>query len=191
MTFKKRSETEEKQTKGTEECSKTKKYSLWVYVTVMFCVVVAVILLSYFMQERNARQIDELTETHGQISAQALGTIERLQDEKEALIEENAALNEELASLGLKYDEDMQELREAWASDVGNVEDTMKTDYNELLQQYGTVRALFDAYMYFEKGDLENAAARLSLVTTTLDSLPGEYIIIYTQLLNELNGGEG
>jgi len=76
------------------------RYSVSVYVSIFFAVVVCVVLLSYFMQQRSsAEALENLTAQHNQFSISALQKIEELQDANVAYAEQIGALEAQVSAL--------------------------------------------------------------------------------------------
>ena len=72
----------------TEESKK--KYSVGGYVILLFAVVLVLVVMSYFVQQRNHTiTLDSLLEQQDNVTSQAFANIEKLQDSNVQLMEEN------------------------------------------------------------------------------------------------------
>lgn len=65
-----------------------REISVIIYTTVLFVVALALILLSYQIQQRANNTITDITEQHGEVTAQALRNIEELQKQNQTLSRE-------------------------------------------------------------------------------------------------------
>jgi peptidoglycan hydrolase CwlO-like protein len=111
------------------------KKAVFIYGATLLAVVLFFILLSYFIQQRNNSQITTLLEKN----ATAQQNLENLQNANLQLQTQNDKytvtiedLENKIAALELQIDG----VRQTWAEDVKNVEDTYKAQYNELLIKY-------------------------------------------------------
>ena len=168
--------------KSTEKAQP--KYSVSVYIIILFAVVMLVILLSYLVQQRNnAETIDNLSEQHGIFSSQALENIENLQNKNIELIDAVTEKDEHIEEL----EDEIEKLRKDWADDVKNVEDTMKSDYNELLQEYNAVKAVLDAKIALESGNETLAREKIGMAESSKNLLDGEYLAELERLKGQLS----
>jgi len=160
------------------------KYSVSVYIIILFAVVMLVILLSYLVQQRNSDQtIDNLSEQHGIFASQALENIENLQNKNIELIDAVAEKDKRIEEL----EDEIEKLRQSWADDVKNVEDTMKSDYNELSQEYHAVKAVLDAKIALESGNETTAREKLELAEAVKDRLDEPYLAELERLKSQLS----
>ena len=146
--------------KSADEGRKTKKgekYSVAVYVVIMATVFTALILLSYFISQRNANQvIQNINQQHTQVQTKALDNIEALQD-----------ANMKLTEMVREYDEEISEL-EAETELMRGETDSAIEKAEELEKELNSLKGekeLRDELVSFAaaviSGDLETAS-RLS-----------------------------
>ena len=154
---------------------KRPKYSVTLYVTIMFVVVILLILLSYFIQQRNSKTIQDLTTQHSEFSIEALQNIENLQNQNIELMERVEELEKELS-----------DVREDWAEDVKQVEDQLKEDYNTILLQYKAMCDLVDLEMALEDGNKTLAKEKANAIEAVKDLLSQEYLERYEALAKKI-----
>jgi predicted nuclease with TOPRIM domain len=187
--LKKRSEGADDNTKEENlESDKPKKYSLKAYIIIMFTVMILLILLSYFIQQRNSETIDSLNQQHSEFSISALENIERLQTENEQL---KKTVDEQTDELSDKNDEidklegELADVRQEWSDDVKSVEDTMKADYNGLKLKYDSLTALVMMQQAVNDGDYEKAAEYMALIQE--EDLDEDALDIFGKLKSKIN----
>ncbi|NCB52483.1 MAG: hypothetical protein EOM54_11495 [Clostridia bacterium] len=114
------------------------KYSVFMYITVMFSVVVCLILLSYFIQQRNnSETIESLTQQHAEFSSTALEKIENLQNTNIALIEKADKYESRISDLEEEERVLRQQLTDSAASRA-----TLQSDYDTLQLKYNAISDL-------------------------------------------------
>jgi predicted RNase H-like nuclease (RuvC/YqgF family) len=178
-----------------ENGKKTEKtFSVKMYMITMFIFVVLIILLSYFVQQRDhSKMITTLTEQHSEFSVQALENIEDLQQKTLQLTEENrelsdrAAENEERIS---ELENELSETKDAWAQDVKDVTDALKAEINRLELENEAKSRLIDMEIALKSRDKEAAQAAAELIEPVKDLLSEEYLEEYNELLKKLGLGE-
>ena len=146
------------------------------YVITLFFVVAVLIMLSYFVQQRSSyRAIDTITEQHDKFSTQALRNIEDLQNKNFALIDELEEKEERIEAL----EDELEQTKLDWAAGVKQTEDTLKSDYNELLLKQQATQYMLELEMALEKNDQTTAKDKFALlqpISGRLDeSLRAEY----------------
>lgn len=150
---------------------KQKKYSVAIYVSVMFVFVVLLIVLSYLIQQRDTqRTISDITEQHSDFSIEALRNIDALQKDNISLRSEVETLEEEIAVLQESIDEHETEYAE------------LEAEHTELLETQAILIFLIDGFSAASAGNLDSAkdaAWKLGQMENTL----GEYTERYNELL--------
>lgn len=130
--------------------SRKREISVIIYTVVLFVVALALILLSYKIQQRANNAITDITEQHGEVTAQALRNIEELQKQNMALTQE---LNDAKDSL-----KDAQRELEDLRGDLESAQEEKKAlnaQFNELTLKMEELEKRAEA-----------ASTLLSLVTT-------------------------
>ncbi len=153
----------EKQETSSEKPAEKKKgrsrYSATLYVTIMFLVVVLLIFLSYFVQQRNSKALEDLVSQHSEFSIEAMQNIEELQSKNIELMKEVKELESELS--------DMQE--------------------GDLAEDYKAVCNLLDMEIAIENGDNKLAKEKAELIEPIKDTLEEDYLEKYEQLVKKIN----
>lgn len=152
------------------------KYSVTMYVTILFAAVLVVILLSYFIQLRNnSETISTITQQHKEFSSQALDNIEELQNKNMQLAEDNEKNVEEISSLNDQIDSLTEE-------------NSAKTEENESLQRENSaIKALMDLQIAIDKGDTATAKNLVSKLNKEKSNLSAEYQAKFQELQQILN----
>jgi len=142
-------ETKEKKEKQSET-------AVWRYIISLFIVVVIVMVLSYFVQQRhNNSAITALTEQHSEFTIQAMQNIERLQTSNEDLtrrLEDSEAKERELEAR-LEEALAQQELAQQAAAEAAAA---AESQLNEQRMKTEALAKLLELYMAAQD---ENAAA--------------------------------
>lgn len=156
---------------------KESRHALMVYSVVLFVFVMAIMMLSYFAQQRISNAaISDLTEQHSEFSIQALENIEALQKKNEELTEKLEQAQNRIGQLEVA----VEQTKLDWAEDVNNVEDTLKTDVNNEMLRREAVEKLLELYIAVENGgDVETALAAMEPLA---DKLDGAYTELYKSI---------
>ncbi len=106
---------------------KKREVSVIIYTLVLFVVALALILLSYKIQQRANTTLSDITEQHGEVTAQALRNIEELQQKNLELTQELNDARDELRDAQRR----MEEL-EASAGELKEERDALNAQIKEL-----------------------------------------------------------
>ena len=147
------------------------KYSVKTYVLILFSVVILLIALSYFIQQRN---FQNLSEQHSAFSNQALQNIDNLQKQNMALVEENEDLQDQIEAL------------QAAAERAKAAADKQEADYAELEGKYQAVTALSQLQAAAEAGDSEAAAQAFEALKPLEQHLTEEQTALLQKLADKL-----
>ena len=156
--------------------------SVTIYISILFAAVLILILISYFIQQRNsAKAISDLTQSHSQFSSQAMENIEELQDA-------NLAYAVQVQELQDQVEELQQELTAAQEETASAQEknDALTERLNETSLQYDTLCALLEMQAAVEAGDNETALAKSRIVEAAVSYLSDEHTALYEELLKEI-----
>ena len=155
-----------------------KKYSVFIYIAIMFVVAVAMILVSHFINERNNAIIDSLAEQHSEFSVEALQQIETLQAENVALMEQIDQMELERYSL-------MDELALAQQNEANAEEsaEDAKEQAEEYENQYKAITYLLGLQVSVEKEDMNAAKARVAQLEDYKKYLSPEHKELYEDIL--------
>jgi len=149
------------------------KYSVFLYVSIMFTVVICIILLSYFVQQRNnSETIETLTEQHTQFSTSALQKIENLQNTNLTLTEKTAEQEETIARL--EEELDAAEEKIAGLETAASERDTLQKKYDalaDLLRLDAAIAANDRDRAQELRTSLETRRADLGELTVMLDAM--------------------
>lgn len=146
------------------------KYSVMMYVSVLFTVVIFIILLSYFAQQRSSsRTIESITRQHAQFSTSALERIENLQDSNIALIEKVDEYENALSDL-----EEVRADLERRLADAEESEEALRTEFDALQKKYGAVSDLMRLEAAISARDMDKAAEIAKALEAQKDYL-GEF----------------
>ncbi|MGE4484356.1 MAG: hypothetical protein AB7C97_04465 [Oscillospiraceae bacterium] len=157
------------------------KYSVFMYITVMFTVVVCLILLSYFIQQRNnSETIASLTQQHAEFSTTALQKIENLQDTNIELVEKVDKYENQLSDLKQENTATKQLLTDTEAR-----EEILQSDYNTLQLRYNAISDLMRLEAAITARDMDKAAELAELLEAQKDYL-GEFSIKFDTLKAKL-----
>ena len=92
--------------KPTPPVEKNKPSSVYIYLVVLFGAAFLMLLLAYFVQQRNnAAELDNLRSTTTASREELLEEIQRLEEENEALQKEQQTLESQLLDLQERYDD--------------------------------------------------------------------------------------
>ena len=173
--------------------SRKREISVIVYTTVRFVVALALILLSYKIQQRANSTISDLTEQHGEVTAQALRNIEELQKQNQELTQELEEARDGLEDAQREL-EDAREAAEALQGDLETAREEKKTLNAQISEQElkmeelekraeaaSTLLALVSAEDQKERSELFSQMARLS------QYLDEAGTAIYNSLIDEMN----
>ena len=156
-----------------EESGGKKKYSVGAYMCLLFAVVLVLVVMSYFVQQRNHTiTLDSLLEQQDNVTSQAFANIEKLQDTNIQLMEENEALSEEV--------EELKEQAEALESEKAALESAKNDAENELY----ALKELYKLQKAIDSGDIEAAEKQVTAVKKS--ALSGDYKAKFDALCNEL-----
>ena len=173
----------EEENSGKKDKKPGKRYSVYVYGCIMLIAIVAVILLSYFMQERSSRTISSLTEQHNEFSIAALQNIEDLQSKNILLQEQVSQLEEERDALT----EEINEKEKEWKEQKIKTETENSAEYEKLQEKFDVIKNLLDMKLDVEKGDTAAASARAAQIEPKKSLLNDEYASLYQELLKTLD----
>lgn len=115
---------------GNARKEKSRK-AVYIYIATLFGVVLIFILLSYFVQLRNNSEISTLYEKN----ATAQQNIENLQSTNLQLQTDNDSYKEKISEL----QDQINDLKLQWESDVQTIMEQDKAKYNELLSKYNAL----------------------------------------------------
>ena len=139
------------------KAKKGEKYSAAVYVVIMAVVFTALILLSYFISQRNANQmIQDINQQHTQVQTKALDNIEALQDANMKLTEMVREYDEEISDM----EAEVEQMRSETDSAIEKAEELEK-ELNSLKGEKELRDELVSFAAAVISGDLETAS-RLS-----------------------------
>lgn len=137
--FKKKSSDEAVSAENREEGQKktsAEKYSVTVYVVIMAIAFTCLILLSYFISQRNANQmIQDMNQQHTQVQTKALDNIEALQDANMKLTEMVQEYDERITELESQNEEQEKELSDASAKNESIKEELEQNETERKLQE--------------------------------------------------------
>lgn len=177
----KRSDVEPKDTPGqdvprestvSDDSRKQTKHDVFVYATVMFGVFVLLILLSYFIQQRNSsKTISNITEQHGRFSTQALENIEALQNKNIELAEDLGVAKTRIEEL----EKEKEKARQQYEDDLRETEEKLKAEYNEIKGKMQALEYLIDAEIALRYGDNAAAREKIRLLESVAASLDDAY----------------
>ena len=198
MKFEKRSEApSEAQTNPQEEPPKSvakREASVLIYTVVLFVAAIALIALSYMIQQRNTNNtISNLTEQHGEIQSQALRNIEELQNTNLALKDENEQLREQQGELEREIEEMTERLetlenqQKELEKDQGALRQEKETLEKNLEEQEKRVEAIGKLLALIHEGPSEEGMAELEALAPYLDE---PYRTYYQDLVEMMNGEE-
>lgn len=144
----------------TEESKK--KYPVGGYVILLFAVVIVLVLMSYFVQQRNHTiTLDSLLEQQDNVTSQAFANIEKLQDSNVQLMEENEALSEEIEDLKEQIEELSKEKK------------TLESANTAAEQELAALKELMGLQSAIDSGDIAAAESKVEAVKNS--ALPQEY----------------
>ena len=150
-----------------------KKYSVGAYMCLLFAVVLVLVVMSYFVQQRNHTiTLDSLLEQQDNVTSQAFANIEKLQDTNIQLMEENEALSNEV--------EDLKEKVSTLESEKEAIESAKTNAEAEL----SALKELYKLQTAIDSGDIENAEKQAAAVKEI--ALPQNYKEKFDALCNEL-----
>ena len=165
-----------------EKSREGQKYSVFLYISIMFTVVVCMILLSYFIQLRNnSETIASLTQQHAAFSSSALQRIENLQDTNVELIEKVDKYENQLSDLEAERSANLQQL-----SDVQAREAALQSEYSTLQMKYNAISDLMRLEAAITARDMDKAAELAESLETQKDYL-GEFSVKFDTLKAKLN----
>lgn len=138
----------------------------------MFGVFVLLILLSYFIQQRNSsKTISSITEQHGKFSTQALENIEALQNKNIELVEELGIAKTRIEEL----EKENGKARQQYTDDLRETEKKLKAEYNGLTSKMQALEYLIDAEIALRQGDNAAAIEKIRLLESVAASLDDAY----------------
>lgn len=147
------------------------------YVTVFFVIVMAVLLLSYFIQQRqSADTIDSLTAKHSEFSIQAMENIEKLQDTNREL---TAELEDEQAKVAALEDE-LSDEKAKFESEKAALTESCNSAVNTAQMRRQAAERLLDLYMAQQSG--ADMTAALAAMEPYGEYLDGAYAELYESI---------
>lgn len=170
-------EKEPNQTAPDGEKPARSKNALLRYLTILFAVAFALVLLSYLIQMRNMNTtVSELNKT----SSSALSNAERLQDTNQALMAENDALGEQVDALESQVDalQDQLDAATAEAGDAkaaGAQSEARAAELEEALSaQRETYERTLAAYELLARASAACGAGDLAALRESMAALEGQ-----------------
>jgi TolA-binding protein len=173
---------DQKEEKISKKKRITETYSVPMYVTVMFAVFIVLILLSYFISQRNSNQvITDLNTEHSKVQSQALENIEELQDTNLALTEQVGEYEERMSQLEEEVAQLQQQLTEN-QEDLEKLETTQK-NLSDTQAKYSALHALFEYVQALENGSDAEITAKATKIEAQKSALDEETRAYYDQLV--------
>ena len=174
--------------KARKKSKMTETYSVPMYVTVMFAVFIVLILLSYFISQRNSNQtISSMSTEHSKVQAQALENIEELQETNLALTEKVGEYEERISQLEKEMEDLQGELESAQAD-----QKKYQAAQESLTQQekkYAALHALFEYAQAIESGTDTEITSTSIKVEAQKDALDAEMRSYYEALKTAQQAG--
>lgn len=166
--------------------SRKREISVIIYTTVLFIVALALILLSYKIQQRANNTLTDITEQHGEVTAQALRNIEELQ-------KQNLSLTQELDEAKNDLKDTQREL-EALQGDLESAQEEKKVlnaqlnEQNLIMEELEKrAEAASTLLQLVRCDDPEQRAALLETMSRISQYLDGTGTEIYNSIIDEMN----
>lgn len=169
--------------------TKKREISVIIYTLVLFVVALALILLSYKIQQRANSTLSDLAEQHGEVTAQALRNIEELQEKNLELTQELDEARDQLKEAQRELDalqtqaEDFDKERGALNAQIKEL-NLKAEDLEKSVQAAQTLTKLVAAQDEAERDDLLRRMATLS------QYLDAEGAGIYNAFIENMNTQE-
>lgn len=172
----------DKQEKRDARSARRREISVIVYTTVLFVVALALIALSYFMQQRYNNAITDITAEHGEFTSTAMRSIEELQDSNAQLTKDLQAARDELDEARQKIArlEDSLEDSQAETREAAGERDALQADLENAQKRTEALEALLAAAA---QEDPEQAARMLEDMAGLAEYLDGTALEYYNKLL--------
>ncbi len=184
---------EKKEEEKNPKAIKKKEISVIIYTTILFFVALVLILLSYLMQEHTNSRITDLTEQHGEITAQAMQNIEDLQIKNRELTKQLDEAEDKLAEAQQNVEEanqrvdamtaeqaGLEQANEASRREIDDLETELKAQQNKT-EAIGLLLALVTVP---EGTDVNSIIEQLEAQKENLDPA---YINIYNSYIDNMN----
>ena len=156
-----------------EETGGKKKYSVGAYMCLLFAVVLVLVVMSYFVQQRNhSITLDSLLQQQDNVTSQAFANIEKLQDSNIQLMEENEALSEEIESL------------EEQAEELSKEKEALESTNSAVQTENAALKELLSLQIAIDSGDIAKAETQIEAVKNS--ALPQEYKAKFDALCAQL-----
>ncbi len=179
---------ETKENKSEETPKSRDRYgrSVIAYIAVLFSVVIMLILLSYFMQQRNSATINSITQQHKEFSAQALENIENLQNKNQELLLKEQQNEETIESLNARIAE-LEEDISAAAEELETEKEAAEGKYKGLEDKYRALGALIRVEQALLNEDEAAAKQYLLEMEPYKGALDEEWLKVYNDLAKKLS----
>lgn len=183
----------EKQEEVNPKNIKKKEFSVILYTTILFFVALILILLSYFMQEHTNSKITNLSQQHGEITAQAMQNIEDLQLRNQELMRSLDQAEDKLDEAQTELETTNQKLEAMMAEQAGMEQANEASQQEienlkaELQEQRGKTEAigLLAALLSAPEGtDVSTIIEQLETKKVNLDAA---YLNIYNSYIDNMN----
>jgi len=161
---------------------KTGKYSVTVYLCFLFAAVLLLILVSYFIQQRNnVNTINSLTESHNEFSSQAMENIQKLQEENVGYLQQITDLQSQIDKLQSDKSDDEDKITEL-QTEIKNL--TEESEQNK--GKSDALTALFIMEKAVDDDDTATANAEAAVIEPLKQYLSTDELATYQQLLKKI-----
>ncbi len=173
----------------SDKSAKKREASVIIYTSILFLVALALILLSYFIQQRTTTKLTEVTTQHGEFSELALQNIVGLQNKNQELTNELDKAREELEAREEEL-ESAQASLEQMTAEIAGLEQgaaAAKIETEALQSELETQRkkteavGLLAALLASQKG--EDTSAIIDQLDALKEYLDGAYLTIYNSYI--------
>ena len=150
-----------------------KKYPVGGYIALLFAVVIVLVVMSYFAQQRNHNiTLDSLLQQQDSVTSQAFANIEKLQDSNMALMGENEDLKVE--------NDNLKDRIEA----LNKEKEALESSNSAVRAEKEALKALLSFQTAVDSGDIAKAESQKEAVKNS--ALPQEYKAKFDALCAEL-----
>lgn len=168
--------------KPGKKSGKNGKYSVTVYLCFLFAAVLLLILVSYFIQQRNnVRTINSLTESHNEFSSQAMENIQKLQEENEGYLQQISQLQTQINELQSDKSDDEDKITE-----LQKQIKTLTTESEKNKGRSDALAALFVMEKAVNDGDNTTAAAEMAVIEPLKQYLSTDELTTYQELQKKM-----
>lgn len=161
---------------------KTGKYSVTVYLCFLFAAVLLLILVSYFIQQRNnVNTINSLTESHNEFSSQAMENIQKLQEENVGYLQQISELQSQIDKLQSDKSDDEDKITQL-QTEIKNL--TKESEQNK--GKSDALTALFIMEKAVDDDDTATANAEAAVIEPLKQYLSTDELATYQELLKKI-----